>query len=90
MTKTNITQDQAINLAFENLNKLSGGDIIWELAHDMLMKQVVSINDCHNVIGEDGTPYTDNDEVQWYDDAHDDYCYALFAKIKAFFEEQEL
>lgn len=90
MEKTNITQAQAINLAFENLNKLSGGDIIWELAQDMLMKQVATINDSHNVVGEDGTPYTDTDEVAWYDEVHDEYCYALFAKIKKFFDEQEL
>ena len=90
MEKTNITQAQAIALAYENLNKLNGGDIIWELAHEMLMKEVVAINNNHNVIGEDGTPYTDEDEVAWYDEVHDDYCYALFAKIKEFFAEQEL
>jgi hypothetical protein len=90
MQKKNITADEALQMVYDDLQKADAGDIMWELAHEMMTDKICEIQEKYVVIGDDGEPYTDGDEVQWYDDDCEDYAYELFMKVRAFFDEEEI
>ena len=47
-------------------------DRIYGAVDDFIMENVGAIEDISEIIGEDGTPYTESDEVQWYDEIREE------------------
>ena len=68
--KTTIDRNTALHL----LTQLDAKDEDWlacqvyNAIQDLFMSKVARIQDNHDIIGEDGTPYRVDDSFQWYDD----------------------
>ena len=78
-----ITKEQAEKLLlsyFDNNNDL--GDKLYEFLQDLCDEAVQKIESKHCIIANDGTPYTENDDVMWYDECRSEFMTAVYEKIQ--------
>lgn len=81
MEKTRISAEKARTLLID-FNDLKLLDRIYGAVRDFFGEEIYNIQTEHEIIGEDGTPYTDFDSVQWYDEIEEDFICKCYGIIK--------
>lgn len=80
--KQTINQNQAGALLLESVDSNDFEDRIYNFAMELCNDRINTIESRYNIVGDDGTPYTDEEDVCWYDEYRDDFLKAVFERIK--------
>ena len=80
--KQTISQDQAGILLLKSVDNNDFEDRIYEFAMELCDARIHAIESKYNIVGYDGLPYTDEEDICWYDDYRDDFLKAVFERIK--------
>ena len=81
--KKTITQEKAGQLLLSYVENPDFADRFYEFAQELCNREIDKIENEYDIVGEDGTPYTDEDDVMWYDDFREDFLKAVFEKIQS-------
>lgn len=79
--KQTITVDQAGSLLLDGVEDGNFEDRLYEFAMDLCNARISEIESQYNIVGYDGEPYTDEDDVYWYDEYRNDFLKAVFERI---------
>ena len=79
--KQTITADQAGSLLLKDVDGGNIQDCIYEFAMDLCNARISEIEAKYNIVGYDGEPYTDEDDVCWYYEYRDDFIKAVFERF---------
>ena len=80
--KQTINQNQAGALLLESVDSNDFEDRIYNFAMELCDDRINTIESKYNIVGNDGSPYTDEENVCWYDEYRDDFLKAVFERIK--------
>jgi len=81
MAKT-IDEKKARQMLMSYVDNADFGDRFYEFAQDLCNKAIKDIESKHSIVDANGEPYTDEDEVMWYDECREDFMKAVFEKVK--------
>lgn len=79
--KQTITSDQAGSLLLKGVDDGNFEDRIYEFAMDLCDARINAIEAKYDIVGYDGEPYTDEDDVAWYDEYRDEFVRAVFERL---------
>lgn len=77
-----ITKEQAEQMLLSHIDNDEFGDRIYELVQDLCNKAVQDIESKYIIIDGDGIPYSDEDDIMWYDECRNEFMKAVFEKVK--------
>lgn len=80
--KQNISQNQAGALLLKSVDSNDFEDRIYDFAMELCNDRTHAIESRYNIVGDDGSPYTNEEDVCWYDKYRDDFLKAVFERIK--------
>ena len=80
--KETINVGQAGSLLLKGVDDGDFEDRIYEFAMDLCNARISAIESEYNIVGHDGEPYTDEDDVCWYDEYRDGFLKAVFERIR--------
>lgn len=80
--KQNISQNQAGALLLKSVDSNDFEDLIYNFAMELCNDRIHAIESKYNIVGDDGSSYTNEEDVCWYDKYRDDFLKAVFERIK--------
>jgi len=81
-TKQTISQNQAGALLLRTVDSVDFKDLFYNFVMELCNNRIHAIESKYNIVGNDGSPYTDEEDVCWYDEYRDDFLKAVFERIK--------